>query len=180
MPRPRRLPALVPAAAAVLAAVSVLAAAAPAAAQEAPRPRSGPGGASSPEAAVRGLFDAMRAGDSAAARALLHPDARLHRPVRGEDGPALRVSGVAGWLEAIGGAGSGELDEKIWDLEVRTDGDLASAWMRYALYVDGELHHCGVNAFQLVRLGDGWRAFAIADTRREEGCRGPPDRAAGR
>ena len=47
--------------------------------------------------------------------------------------------------------------------------------MRYAFYLDGELHHCGVNAFQLVRTADGWAAFSIADTSREEGCDWPPD-----
>lgn len=137
--------------------------------------RSGAGtGADTPEAAVRGIFDAMRAADSAAARRYLHPDARLHRPVEQEGKPALQVSGVEGWLEAIGGADPGQLDEEIWDLEIREDGRLATAWMRYAFYLEGELHHCGVNAFQLVRGEDGWTAFSIADTSHEEGCRGPP------
>lgn len=143
----------------------------------APSPASGQagsGGADTPEAAVRGLFDAMRDADSAAARRLLHPDVRLHRPVPGEEGTTLRTSGAQEWLDAIGQAEPGRLDEKIWSLEVRTDGDLATAWMRYAFYVDGVLHHCGVNAFQLVRVDGGWRAFSLADTSRREGCEGPP------
>lgn len=136
-------------------------------------------GADAPEAAVRGLFDAMRAADSAAARRYLHPEARLHRPVEEEGQPALQASGVEGWLQAIGGAEPGQLDEEIWDLEIRRDGRLATAWMRYAFYLDGEMHHCGVNAFQLVRTADGWAAFSIADTSREEGCEGPPGEASG-
>lgn len=139
-----------------------------------PHQASAQAGAGTPEAAVRGLFDAMRTADSAAARRYLHPEARLHRPVEVEGQQALRVSGVEGWLEAIGGAEPGQLDEKIWGLEIRTDGRLASAWMRYAFYLDGELHHCGVNGFQLVRSADGWAAFSISDTSREEGCDGPP------
>ena len=131
-------------------------------------------GAATPEAAVRGLFDAMRSADSAAARNYLHPDARLQRPVEEDGEQALSVSGVGGWLRSIGGAEPGQLDEEIWDLEVRRDGRLATAWMQYAFYLDGELHHCGVNAFQLVRLEDGWVAFSIADTSREQGCQGPP------
>lgn len=148
----------------------------------APSPAAGQadaGGADTPEAAVRGLFDAMRSADSAAARRLLHADARLQRPVRREGAAALQVSDVGGWLDAIGGAEPGSLDEKIRDLRVRTDGDLATAWMRYALYVDGELHHCGVNAFQLVRLDGGWKAFSIADTSRREGCDPPPSEGEG-
>lgn len=141
-----------------------------------PAPSQQPGapGADTPEAAVRGLFDAMRSADSAAARRYLHPEARLQRPVADEGEQALSVSGVDGWLRSIGGAEPGQLDEEIWDLEVRRDGRLATAWMRYAFYLDGELHHCGVNAFQLVRLEGGWVAFSIADTSREQGCQGPP------
>jgi len=135
--------------------------------------------ADGPEAAIRGLFDAMRAADSAAARRYLHPESRLHRPVEEEGQPGLRTSGVEGWLQAIGGAEPGQLDEEIWDLEIRRDRRLATAWMRYAFYLDGELHHCGVNAFQLVRTADGWAAFSIADTSREEGCEGPPGEASG-
>ena len=144
-----------------------------------PHRASAQAGAGTPEAAVRGLFDAMRAADSTAARRYLHPEARLHRPVEEEGQPALRVSGVEGWLEAIGGAEPGQLDEEILGLEIRRDGRLATAWMHYAFYLDGELHHCGVNAFQLVRTADGWEAFSIADTSREEGCDGPPDGDAG-
>ena len=142
----------------------------------APAPSQQPGasGADTPEAAVRGLFDAMRSADSAAARRFLHPDARLQRPVEEDGGQALSVAGVGGWLQSIGDAEPGQLDEEIWELEVRRDGRLATAWMQYAFYLDGDLHHCGVNAFQLVRLEDGWVAFSIADTSREQGCQGPP------
>jgi hypothetical protein len=82
---------------------------------------------------------------------------------------------VQGWLDAIGGAEPGQLEEKTWDLEVHRDGRLASAWMRYAFYLDGELHHCGVNAFQLFRRNGGWQVFGVSDTSREEGCEGPPE-----
>lgn len=170
MDRPRstsRAPLAGLAAAALLALLGLLPV--PAAAQD-----GADGGAATPEAVVRGLFDAMRAADSAAARQLLHPDARLHRPVMRDGEPALSVSGVDGWLDAIGGAEPGRLDEKVWNLEIRVDGRLATAWMNYAFHLDGELHHCGVNAFQLVRMADGWKAFGIADTSREEGCEGPP------
>ena len=139
-----------------------------------PAQAGGGSGGATPEAAVRGLFDAMRSADSAAARRYLHPEARLQRPVEEDGEPALSVSGTGGWLGSIGGAEPGQLDEEIWDLEVRRDGRLATAWMQYAFYLEGELHHCGVNAFQLVRLERGWVAFSIADTSREEGCEGPP------
>lgn len=130
--------------------------------------------ADTPEEAVRGIFDAMRAADSAAARRYLHPETRLHRPVEKDGETVLQVTPVQGWLDAIDGAEPGQLDEKIWDVEVNRDGRLATAWMRYAFYVDGEMHHCGVNAFQLIRRDGGWQVFGVSDTSRGEGCEGPP------
>lgn len=121
------------------------------------------------EEVVRGLFDAMRASDSAAADRLFHPDARLSGPVEKEGRVMLRTASVDGFLDAMGGA-EAEWDERIRNLEVRVDADLATAWMDYTFYHGGELSHCGVNAVQLFRSPEGWKIFQIADTRREEGC----------
>lgn len=133
----------------------------------------------SPQAEVRavvdGLFDAMRGGDRAAAEALFHPDAVLGGPVQTDEGVGLRMSGVQGFLEAIGNAEQ-EWDERIWNVEIRTDSELATAWMSYAFYLDGEFSHCGVNAFQLVRSDDGWKIFVISDTRRQDDCGEIPGR----
>ncbi len=60
------------------------------------------------------------------------------------------------------------LDERLWDMEVRVDANLAQAWTYYALYVNDEYHHCGVDAFQLFHDGVAWKVFHIADTRRLE------------
>lgn len=124
------------------------------------------------EAVVRGLFDAMRRADSAAARSLFHPDARLSGPVSREGRTELRNTPVDAFVEAIGGA-EAEWDERISDLRIRVDGDLATAWMDYVFYHGGERSHCGVNAFQLYRSPEGWKIFQVSDTRRREGCPGP-------
>lgn len=127
---------------------------------------------SSPEGAVEALFDAMRHADSARARQLFHPGATLARPVESDSGVVLRTVPLEGFLGAIGSAEPGSLDEKIGEVRVRRDGRLAAAWMDYVFYLDGELHHCGVNAFQLYRTDGGWKIFGIADTSRTEGCEG--------
>lgn len=121
------------------------------------------------EEVVKGLFDAMRAADSAAARELFHPDASLTGPVEKEGEVTLGSRPVKAFLDAMGGA-EAEWDERIRNLEVRVDAHLATAWMDYTFYHGGELSHCGVNAFQLYRSADGWKIFQIADTRRREGC----------
>lgn len=121
------------------------------------------------EAVVRGLFDAMRDGDSAAARALFHPEARLSGPVERDGEVLLRASPVGPFLDALAGAQE-TWDERIDGLEIRVDGRLAAAWMDYVFRLGGDVSHCGVNAMQLYRSATGWKIFQIADTRRTDGC----------
>jgi hypothetical protein len=98
-------------------------------------------------AVVVQLFDGMRAGDSAMVRRTFAPDARLVSTSIRDGQPALQ-------------------SVRLWNVEVRIDANLATVWTEYAFYLDEELSHCGVDAFQLFRSSDGWRIFQIADTRR--------------
>jgi hypothetical protein len=125
------------------------------------------------ESAVVALFDAMRAGDAAAAAELFHPQARLQSVSEQNGVPSLRTDAASGFLEAIGTPRTEVWDERIWDLEVNVDGRLATAWMRYAFYLDDDFSHCGVNAFQLYRDAEGWKVIQISDTRRQGECEEP-------
>jgi hypothetical protein len=120
---------------------------------------------------VHRLFEAMRAGDGPAAASLFHPHASLFSfgEVNGE--PVLRSSNAAEFARAIGTPRTEVWDERIANLEIRTDGPLGTAWMDYAFYIDDTLSHCGVNAIQLFRSPGGWQILQIADTRRPDGCR---------
>lgn len=129
-------------------------------------------------ATVDALFDAMRAADSAAVRRVFAPDARLQTvvaPDTTEDRPAsVRTTPVARFATAVGQPRAQVWDERIWDVVVQVDGPLATAWTPYAFYLGTELHHCGVNAIQLVRLTDGWRIQQLTDTRHPKAsCRIP-------
>ena len=125
-------------------------------------------------AVVEAMFDAMRAGDSTAFRAVLHPTATGASAFVREGVPTLtREESLDGFVQAVGTAHEEVWDERIWDAEVRVDGNLATAWMQYAFYLGDQLSHCGVDAFQLFKGEDGWKVFHIADTRRREGCETP-------
>jgi hypothetical protein len=127
-------------------------------------------------AVVQRLFDAMRAKDTVALQAVLHPEATLTSPARDQQGHVVvRAVPVARFIAGVATA-TAQLDEQFWSPEVRIDGDLAAVWTPYAFYADGALSHCGVDAFFLARMDDGWRIIQIADTRRREGCTGPPGR----
>ncbi|MGV3538753.1 MAG: nuclear transport factor 2 family protein [Rufibacter sp.] len=123
------------------------------------------------EAAVVKFFDGMRVNDSAMARSVLAPNARLLTVSTGKDGLVLaRETPLDKFMEMIAKPQPKVLDERIWDVKVELSGDLATLWCEYAFYIGDTFSHCGVDAFQLYRGKDGWKIFSIADTRRKEGC----------
>jgi Putative lumazine-binding len=122
-------------------------------------------------AVVERLFDAMRAGDSAAMREVLHPTATGATAFVREGVPTLtHEASLEGFVQAVGTPHDEVWDERVGEIEVRVDGPLATAWMQYAFYAGEEFSHCGVNAFQLFQSEAGWKIFHVADTRRREGC----------
>jgi hypothetical protein len=124
-------------------------------------------------AVVDRMFDAMRARDTTAFRAALHPDFRLVLTSFREGQPSHRVVPGDAFVASIGRATS-QLDERIANVEVRIDDNLATVWNDYAFYVDGVLDHCGVDAFTLVRTTEGWKVVHVADTQRREDCQDLP------
>ena len=125
-------------------------------------------------AVVVQLFDGMRAGDSDVVRQTLAPEARLVATSTRDGESVLRTVDIDRFVEAIGEPRDEVWDERLWNIEVRIDDNLATVWTEYAFYVGENLSHCGVDAFQLFRSRDGWKIFQIADTRRAaETCNRP-------
>ena len=136
-----------------------------------------PGSAQAPEeravlATVERLFAGMRAADPEVTRSVLSTDARFAMI---SSAGAVAVESMGGWLTAIG-TSEGRWDERVYDVEVRVDGSMASVWAPYTFYLDGAVLHCGVNSIELLRGVSGWRITQLSDTRRMEGC---PDPARG-
>lgn len=124
-------------------------------------------------AAVDALFRAMRAKDAAALEAVLLPGAQLL--IVGGDTP--RWSSGEGFVRSISGA-QGELIERMWDPQVRIDGDMAQLWAPYDFYRGQEFSHCGVDAVHLARLGGEWKIGVITYQRAQPpACEMHPDGA---
>lgn len=122
-------------------------------------------------AVIEELFDAMRARDTTAMRSLFAPEARLVRGSTANGETTVNVTDVGDFITSIANAPPGLLiDERIYDPEVRIDGNLATVWVHYTLYLGDRLSHCGVDAVQLLRLSDGWKMVNLADTMRREDC----------
>lgn len=123
-------------------------------------------------AAVKAMFDGMRKGDSAAVRAVFHPQAQLSTTRMRNGQPIVEMDTLASFLGAVGTPHDVVWDERTHDEEVRVDGAIAQAWTPYEFWAGEKFSHCGVNAFTLARTADGWKVIALVDTRRRTGCRG--------
>lgn len=124
---------------------------------------------------ITGLFDAMRAGDTARMRLAFEPGAQLKSAsVRRDGTPAIQTTPIDTWLQGIGrGApGGAMLDERLRNPIVHVDGTLANVWVEYAFFVGPTFSHCGVDAFVLAKAGTDWKIVSVADSRRRDGCDG--------
>ena len=122
-------------------------------------------------AVVERLFDAMRAGDTAAMRATFAPGARLAGTQTRDGVTTVGAIEIERWLGSVARA-TELLDERLVNPEVRVDDDLATVWVGYSFYVGTKFSHCGYDAFQLARVTDGWKIVHVMDTRRSENCPG--------
>jgi hypothetical protein len=115
------------------------------------------------------LFAAMQAKDTAALRTLMHPRAQI---------VSIASSGVGvrsadEWIRGLTRIPD-ELIERMWDPEVRIDGDLATLWAPYDFHLGERFSHCGIDAFQFVREGGAWKMITVTFTRRTTGCEERP------
>jgi hypothetical protein len=127
-------------------------------------------------AVILRMFDGMRNADSAAVRATLAPGARFASVDARATPAAVRYEQPDGWLAGIAKSGK-RWDERVYDAQVKVDGDMAQVWAPYTFYLDGKIRHCGVDAMELLRDATGWRITQLSDTQRREGCREVPPTA---
>jgi len=74
-----------------------------------------------------------------------------------------------------------DIVERGFDVEVRIAGGLATAWVPYDLYIDEEWSHCGIDAFTLISMPEGWRIASLAySVEQPPACAPHPGGAPGR
>lgn len=122
------------------------------------------------------LFKGMNKGDSALARQSFYENVNLQTVTKDKEGNVvLRTGDLDGFMKAIGTPHEPAWDEPIWNVKTAVDGDFAQVWASYAFYLGKEFHHCGVDAFHLIKTPDGWKIFNLVDTRQTEGCNVPTE-----
>lgn len=129
---------------------------------------------SSPDVAVRAtisrLFDGMRAADSGMVRTTFATGARFANVDAAKPPAAISFETPDRWLSGVAKS-SKRWDERVADVQVRVDGNIAQVWAPYTFYLDGKIRHCGVDAVELLLDATGWKITQLSDTRRTEGCR---------
>jgi uncharacterized protein (TIGR02246 family) len=120
---------------------------------------------------IEDLFDAMRISRGTNVSHLFESGATLSSVSTSQLGQTrLQNSSIQGFIDAIKKPRTDQWDEKIWDYDIKVDGPLAQAWTPYSFYVNGQLSHCGVNNFELVKQSGQWKINRIIDTRRKLNC----------
>jgi hypothetical protein len=119
------------------------------------------------------MFDGLAARDTAKMRTTFAPGTRLVVTTNREGQPAFRAVSIDDFLAHIADPAGPAIEERYYDPEVRIHDNLATVWVSYTFLVNGEVSHCGEDAFQLARGPEGWKIIAIGDTQRREGCADP-------
>ncbi len=121
---------------------------------------------------IQNLFDGMRAADSVQVRACFRDDVRMASSFTTRTGKAILDFGsLPDFLEAVVEPRDIVWDERIDEIYIRIDDNMAQVWTEYEFFLGERFSHCGVNAFQLIKQEGIWKIFNLTDTRRREGCR---------
>ncbi|WP_265563698.1 Cif family virulence factor [Sphingomicrobium arenosum] len=115
-------------------------------------------------------------------RAINEADSDLKRSVMAEEGYKVARSDREGrppiwvrpfaedydWLDEH--AEAKPFRETYWDPTILHHGDMAMVWAPYAFDRDGQRTHCGVNAFNLMRVEGAWKITGVQYTAEPDGC----------
>ncbi|MFX8926085.1 hypothetical protein ABTN20_19705, partial [Acinetobacter baumannii] len=63
-------------------------------------------------------------------------------------------------------------EERLSDPAIEIDGGIAMVWGRCTFLIDGKVHHCGYDHFDLVRDGGTWAIQNLTWSSRTTGCGG--------
>lgn len=110
------------------------------------------------------LFAAMKAQDKATLDGLMYADGVM---------TVLTPKGVqrlpfGGWSARV--AARAGIEETIWDAKVMRRGDMAVVWAPFELKVDGKVSHCGIDAFDMVKVDGAWKIAGLMYTHEPDAC----------
>ena len=121
-------------------------------------------------APINAMFDGLARRDSAIILAAMRPDATAMVAAEKADGTrSVRRMTAADFAAGVK-PGPERFEERLSDPAIEIDGDIAMVWSPYTFLIDGKVHHCGVDHFDLVRESGSWKVANATWSSRTTGC----------
>ncbi|MBU2525407.1 MAG: nuclear transport factor 2 family protein [Bacteroidetes bacterium] len=123
-------------------------------------------------AAVEIFFEGFHSGDTLLMQSVVERGATL-KSVSSNTAGETTISEMPVWalIKAVANRPPTEVwEEKLFGPTTLADGPLATVWVPYEFWRNGQLSHCGANLFVLTQASGGWKIHSITDSRRKAGC----------
>lgn len=121
---------------------------------------------------IDAFFESFHAQDSVGMKNAVTPEIILQTIGQDKEGKTiLRTANFENLVNSIVSIpDSISFQEKLKGYSIHQDGIMAHAWTPYEFWLNGELSHCGVNSFQLLKENGTWKIIYLIDTRKRKGC----------
>ena len=117
---------------------------------------------------IETFFDGFHQKDSLLMRSVLHESFKLESVAVRDNKVSKRDLNGKEFISAVTKRPDSPVwKEKLLSYEIKIDGPLANAWVKYEFWIDNKLSHCGVNSIHLLKDGLKWKIFSISDSRRK-------------
>ena len=111
---------------------------------------------------IKTFFSGMKNSDTALIKSTLYNEVRL---LTVTESGKLKEEKISEILSLISSAPINSLDERIEFSTVEISGNLAIINTPYSFYYNGVISYKGLNSFQLIKLNNTWKIFAITDSK---------------
>ena len=119
---------------------------------------------------INALFDGLAKRDSTIVLTAMRPDGTATATSEKPDGTRTIRRMTASEFAAGIKPGPERYEERLTDPAIEIDGDIAMVWSPYVFLIDGKVHHCGVDHFDLIRENGSWKVSSISWSSRTTGC----------
>lgn len=117
---------------------------------------------------IETFFDGFHQKDSLLMRSVLHESFKLESVAIRDNKVSKRDLNGKEFISAVAQRSDSPVwKEKLLSYEIKIDGPLANAWVKYEFWIDNKFSHCGVNSIHLLKDGLKWKIFSISDSRRK-------------
>ena len=92
---------------------------------------------------------------------VLTGEALIRARAKTPDAPKVRPGSFQDFAAFVSG-GKADLDPRHTEVEIRSDGTVATAWFRFSFLIGGQEKNHGYETWQLVKAEEGWKIAAIS------------------